>query len=196
MCNYNFWQRNEGEIVGTLGAFLIAILASLYASYLTRKNIRRKETDNYNGILSLIHTELGAQKQHLTLLRNTLKILLDASVTNKNIPIDDLPMKFDLTILDYAIFKIYEYKDYHQGIPTHLVHYRNLIKGANTSLEFKNPIKMINEGISDVEYTIKSYFNVLDTEYLDKMKLSIKTISNLIEENIDDKKKLVMLKTE
>ena len=191
MCDFNFWQRNEGEIVGTLGAFMIAILASLYASYLTKKNIRQKETDNYNGILSLIHTELGAQKQHLNLLRNSLKILLDASVTNKNIPIDELPMKFDLSILDYAIFKIYEYKDYQQGIPTLLIHYRNLIKGVNTSLEFKNSIKMIKEGISEVENTIKSYFNVLDTEYLDKMNLAIETINKLIEENIDDKKKLV-----
>jgi len=195
MCDYNFWQRNEGEIVGTLGAFMIAILASLYASYLTKKNIRRKETDNYNGILSLIHTELGAQKQHLNLLRNTLKNLLDASVINKNIPIDELPMKFDLSILDYAIFKVYEYKDYHHGIPALLVHYRNLIKGVNTSLEFKNSIKMINEGIYDVENTITSYFDVLDSEYLDKMNLTIKTINDLIEENIDDKKKLVMLKT-
>ena len=193
MCELNFWQRNEGEIIGTLGAFIIAILASLLASYLTRKNINRKETDNYNGILSLIHTELGAQKQHLNLLRNTLKDLVDAAVTNKNIPIEELPMKFDLSILDYAIFKLYEYKNYHQGISTLLVHYRNLIKDANKSLEFKNSIKMIDEGISDVENTIKSYFNVLDKEYLDKMDLAIKTINELIEKNIDDKTKLAII---
>ncbi|MEX2514206.1 MAG: hypothetical protein WD398_14985 [Cyclobacteriaceae bacterium] len=194
MGDFNFWQRNEGEIVGTLGAFMIAILASIYASYLTKKNIRLKDTDIYNGILSLIHTELGAQKQRLNLLRNTLKILLDASVTNKNFPINELPMKFDLSILDYALLKIYEYKDYHQEISTLLVHYRNLIKGVNTSLEFKNSIKMINDGIGEVEDTIASYFNVLDKEYLDKMNLAIETINDLIEENIDDKKKLVILK--
>lgn len=193
MCDYNFWQRNEGEIVGTLGAFMIAILASLFASYLTKKNIRRKETDNYNGILSLIHTELGAQKKHLNLLRNTLKDLVDASVTNKNIPIEELPMKFDLSILDFAIFKLFEYKDYHQEISSLLVYYRNLIKDINNSLEFKNLIKMNEDGMSDIENTIKSYFNVLDTEYVDKMDGAIKTIRDLIEKNIDDKKKLVML---
>lgn len=193
MCDSNFWQRNEGEIIGTLGAFMIAILASIFAYYLTKKNIRRKEVDNYNGILALIHTELGAQKQHLILLRNTLKELLDASVVNKNIPIEDLPMKFDLSILDYAVFKLYEYKDYHQGISSLLVYYRNLIKGANNSLEFKNSIKMIESGISDVENTIKSYFNVLDSEYLDKMNLAITTIMELIENTIDDKEKLVMI---
>ena len=40
---------------------------------------------------------------------------------------------------------------------------------------------MIKEGISEVENTIKSYFNVLDTEYLDKMNLAIETINKLID---------------
>lgn len=192
MCELNFWQRNEGEIVGTLGAFLIAILASLWGSYLTKKNITRKETNNYNGVLSLIHTELDAQKHHLDLLRNTIEDLLIASKTKQQILIEELPMKFDLSILDYAIFKLYEYKDYNNEISSLLVNYRNLIKEVNESLVFKNPIKMINEGIIDVETTINTYFETLDKEYFDKMDKAIKMIKVLIEKNIDDKKKLVL----
>ena len=189
----DFWQRNEGEIIGTIGAFLIAIFAAIVASHLTKKNLTRKEKDKYNGTLALIHTELGAHYQHLNLLRNSLKELVNASIVTKNFPIEELPLKFDLAIMDFTIFKLYEYQDYHHGIASLLIHYRSLVKGTNSSLEFKHAIAMINDGMEDVESTIKSYFNVLDAEYLDKMEMTVKALKTLIEENISDPKKLVMM---
>jgi len=189
----DFICRNEGELVGTIGAFIAAIFTALLASYLTKKNIERKDKKNYNSILTLIHTELGAQKHHLFLLKNSLKELRNASIANKNFPIEELPMKLDLSILDYAIFKIYEYKNFNNEIAALLVHYRNSVKGLNRSLEFKGAIKMIEDGMNEIENTIDTYFNVLNAEFVNKMEIAITKIKKLIEEIIDDKSKLTMM---
>jgi hypothetical protein len=41
MDDINFWQRNEGSIIATFGAAIIAILAAFLTYYLSQRQIRK-----------------------------------------------------------------------------------------------------------------------------------------------------------
>lgn len=65
--------------------------------------------------------------------------------------------------------------------------------GANTALEFNNANRLLSsqKNISNTGELIASYFNVLDTEYLNKIEPLISDIRKLIERNVNDSDKLI-----
>lgn len=200
----SFWSRNQGAFLGAFGAGIVAIISAYLSSYLThkkaierdlqaiKKNLQ-KESSDYSGILSLIHTELNAHKSHLSLLINSLKKLKESSIENQIFVIDKLPMKFDLSIINNGLNLLHKFSNYDHRIMIFLVSYKNLIMGANTALEFNNANRLLSsqKNISNTGELIASYFNVLDTEYLNKIEPLISDIRKLIERNVNDSDKLI-----
>lgn len=188
--NLSFWERNEGTLLGASISVIVAILAAFLSSHLTYKKAIKKdlkqESNMYSGLLSLIHTELNAHKTHLKLLVNSLQVLKETSKENHLFVIDELPMQFDLSIINNGLNQLCRFEYFDHRIMVFLISYKNLIMGVNISLEFKNANELLlkQKNIDDVEKRIESYFNVLDTEYLKKIDPLISNIKILIESNV------------
>lgn len=188
--NSNFWDRNQGTLLGFLGAGIVAILAAFLSSHLTyKKSIKKdleKESYMYSGLLSLIHTELDAHKAHSKLLINSLKNLKEFSIKKQTFVTDKLPMPFDMSLLNNGLNQLCTFKNYDHRIMILLVTYKNLIMDTNVALEFKNANEILSQKhIKNKEESIKGYFNTLNSEYLNKIEPLISKIKVLIEQNVN-----------
>ncbi len=112
----NFWERNEGTLIGAIGGLLIAILAAHLTYFFAVRQAKKKEKDAYQGLLYTLHIELCWHNHHFNLLKNTLDKLKSASIEKKSIVINNSPIQFDLSIIETGLFKVIDYKHYNYEI--------------------------------------------------------------------------------
>jgi len=73
----NFWERNEGTIIGALLAGLIAVFSVKYTNYYNIKRINRLNKKIYYGLLSVLKSELEYQKNIISFLLEEIKVTGD-----------------------------------------------------------------------------------------------------------------------
>jgi len=192
----NFWTRNEGQIIGTIGAGIVAILAAFLASWLTQRQINKKDRNEYQGLLYTLHVELYWQNNHFELLKKTLERIEEISIENKSFVLTSAPMQFDLSITEQCLSNIIEYKKFNHGLVALLTSYQNQIRDINFYLDFKNANEVLinQKDAQDIDSRIEDYFNVLKNEYIDKTQPAISDIRRLIENELEDyhKNKLIL----
>lgn len=198
MSNLSFWERNEGDLVGSLGGIFIAIIAAYLTYYFSVIQAQKKEKDSYHGLLYTLHVELYWQNNHLILLIKTLDILKAASLENKSFVLESSPMQFNLSIIETGLLKIIDYKYYDYKIVALLTSYLNQIRDINYYLDFKNA-NMLLRNLNDkqeIQTCIEDYFNVLNNEYINKTHPVIIDIRKLVENELKDYPKEKMIREE
>jgi len=193
----NFWTRNEGQIIGTLGGTLIALIAACLTFYFSQLQAKRKERESYQSMMYVLHTELYWQNNQLDLLKRTLDELKKVSIKEREFVIENPPAEFNLSIVEKCLDKIIDYEDYNHKLVVFLVSYINQIKSLNNILDFRNVRELMSKTSKnetrDIEKLIEGYFNTFNVEYIDKAKPNISTIRKLIENELKDfpKEKMV-----
>lgn len=188
MNKLNFWERNEGDLIGAMGGLLIAILAAYLTYFFSVRQAQKKERDAYQGLLYTLHVELYWQNNHFDLLKVTLDKLKDASIENKSFVLESSPMQFNLSIIETGLLKAIDYKYYNHEIVALLTSYLNQIRDINYYLDFKNA-NMLLHNLADkqeIEQRIGDYFNVLNNEYITKTQPVISDIRKMIENELKD----------
>jgi len=188
MTKLNFWERNEGALIGAIGGLLIAILAAYLTYFFSVRQAQKKEKDAYLGLLYTLHVELYWQNHHFDLLKKTLVKLKSASIENNSFVIESSPMQFNLSIIETGLLKVIDYKYYDYRIVALLTSYLNQIRDINYFLDFKNANELIHNfnDKHEIEQRIADYFNVLNNEYVNKTQPVISDIRKLIENELKD----------
>lgn len=190
-----FWERNEGQLVATIGGILIAIIAAYLTYLLSLYQINKKEKDAYQGLLYTLHVELYWQNHHFELLKKTLYRLKITSIQNKKFVFESTPMQFDLTIIEKGLLNVIDYKYYNYELVALLTSYINQIRDINHFLDFKNASDLLNNlnDKPDIEQLIAGYFNDLNIEYINKTQPVISRIRKIIENELKNypKEKMV-----
>lgn len=192
----NFWARNEGQIIGTIGAGIVAILAAFLASWLTQRQINKKDKNEYQGLLYTLHVELNWQNNQFELLKKTLERIESISIENQSFVLTNAPMQFDLSVTEQCLSKIIDYKQFNHGLVALLTSYQNQIRDINFYLDFKNANEVLinQQDTQDIDSRIEDYFNVLKSEYINRTQSAISDIRKLIESELEDyhKNKLIL----
>lgn len=196
----NFWTRNEGQLIGTAGGIIVAIIAAFLTYYLSKRQANKKEKeemkkkmkkekDAYQGMLYVLHIDLYWQNHQLNMLKKTLEELKITSLDKREFVIENAPSEFNLSIVEKCLDKIIDYKDYKHELIVLLVSYINQIKDLNYILDFRNARelmkKMDKDEAFDVEKRIEDYFNTFDVEYIEKAKPTISMIRQIIEKELE-----------
>lgn len=186
----NFWTRNEGQIIGTLGGVLIALIAAYLTYYFSRLQAKRKEKESYLGMLYILHLEFYFHNDQLDRLRETIEKLKVSSIEKREFVIENPPAEFNLSIVEKCLDKIIDYECFKHEIVIFVVSYINLIKEFNYILDFRNARELmskirLNENIDIVE-KIEGYFDTINVEYIDKAKLNISELRRIIENELKD----------
>jgi hypothetical protein len=193
----NFWTRNEGQLVATIGGIVIALIAAYLTFYFSNLQTKRKEKENYDGMLYVLHVELFWQNNQLDMLKRTLEKLKTTSINEREFVIENPPAQFNLAIIELCLEKIVDYKDYKHELVVLLVSYINQIKELNYILDFRNArdiLSKINKNETrEIEERIGDYFDVFDIEYIDKAKPNISMIRKIIENELKDYPKEKMI---
>lgn len=186
----NFLTRNEGQIIGTLGGVLIALIAAYLTYYFSRLQVKRKEKKSYQGMLYILHLELYFHNDQLDRLRETLEKLKITSIDKREFVIENSPAEFNLSIIEKCLDKIINYEGFKPELVVFVVSYINLIKEFNYILDFRNARELMSKIIEnenrDIEERIEDYFDTLNVEYIDKAKLNISEIRKIIENELKD----------
>lgn len=188
MNKLNFWERNEGDLIGAMGGLLIAILAAYLTYFFSVCQAQKKERDAYQGLLYTLHIELYWQNNHFDLLKVTLNKLKDASIENKSFVLESSPMQFNLSIIETGLLKAIDYKYYNHEIVALLTSYLNQIRDINYFLDFKNANMLLHNlaNKQEIEQRIGDYFNVLNNEYITRTQPVISDIRKMIENELKD----------
>lgn len=186
----NFWTRNEGQIIGTLGGVLIALIAAYLTYYFSRLQVKRKEKKSYQGMLYILHLELFFHNDQLDRLRETLEKLKITSIDKREFVIENSPAELNLSIIEKCLDKIIDYEGFKHELVVFVVSYINLIKEFNYILDFRNARELMSKIVEnenrDIEERIEDYFDTLNVEYIDKAKLNISEIRKIIENELKD----------
>ena len=198
MNDLNFWQRNEGSIIGTLGAALIAILAAFLTYYLSQRQSSKNKEKAYQGLLYALHVELDWHNSHLGLLENSLAAIEQASISNDVFIIENPPTQFNLLICENTISKMVDYEKFNHEIVALLTSYMNQIRNINYFINFNNANAILSkvENKAEKKLHIKNYFTVLNDEYIHKTRPVISQIRILIEKELKDYPKEIIVNKE
>lgn len=182
----NFLIRNEGQLIGTLGGVLIAILAALLTFFFSQYQSDKRGKFTYQGLLYILYVELGWHINHLKLLRATLNELKLASIRNHTFVLESAPKQVDLSIFEKGILNLIDYKHFNHGIVAFVVSYQNQIREINSCIDFKNAKELLANmnDIHDIDKRIADYFDVLDNEYTKKAQQLNYEIQKLIEKEL------------
>jgi hypothetical protein len=197
ICDQSFLQRNEGELIGALGGAFIAILAALLTYLLSKRQVQKKEKRIYHGQLYILHVELYWHKNSLKLLSNSINELKNASMRDREILIENFPLTVDSAVIDASLKNIIEYKNFNHGIVALLVSYQNQLRNIIKALDFKNAKELLENKINEDQIvdSIQEYFDVLNSQYLDKVQLMVPDIRKHIEQELKEYKleKLILV---
>ncbi len=188
MNNLSFIERNEGAIISTLGAALIAIFAAFLTYYLSQKQDSKNKKNAYNGILYALNIELHWHQNHIKLLENSLKAIETVSRENSTFIIDNPPTQFNLQVCENTLSKIINYKRFNHEIVALLTSYLNQIRNINYFIDFKNANSILSkvDNIEEKKVHIKNYFETLKSEHIDKTKISLEELTNIINDELKD----------
>lgn len=150
---------------------MIAILASFLTYYLTLRQQNNKEKQNYNGLLYTLHTELYWHSHHLHLLKNTIKLLAEALI-KKDFILKKPLIEIDIALTNQILLQLIDYKGYNYDLITLLTSYNNQIKSLNYFLDFNSASEFLKL-IKDDEKDVKSYFESLENQYINKTQTTI-----------------------
>lgn len=198
MNDLNFWQRNEGSIIGTFGAALIAVLAAFLTYYLSQKQIKKNNKNSYQGLLYALHIELDGHKHHFSLLENSLEAIEKVSIENDEFIIKSPPTQFNLLICENTISRIIDYKKFNHEIVALLTSYMNQIRNINYFIDFNNANAIISkvENNAEKKLHIKNYFSALKEQHIIKTESIISQIRIIIEEELSDYPKEMIVNRE
>ena len=141
----NFWTRNEGQIIGTLGGVIIALIAAYLTYYFSRIQAKRKERKSYQGMLYILHLELYFQNDQLYRLRETIEKLKITSIDKREFVIENPPAEFNLSIIEKCLDKIIDYEGFKHELVVFVVSYINIIKEFNYILDFRNARELMSK---------------------------------------------------
>lgn len=99
----NFWTRNEGQLIATIGGIVVALLAAYLTFYFSNLQTKRKEKENYDGMLYILHVELFWQNNQLDMLKRTLEKLKTTSINEREFVIENPPAQFNLAIIELCL---------------------------------------------------------------------------------------------
>src|SRR5699024_979367 len=123
----NWWARNEGAIISTLGGVFIALLASFLTYALSKRRTRIKEERIYQGILYSVHLELDWQLNHNRMLRGELSNIRRLSLKEGRFIVEKAPDEFHIDYIENCRERILDYDLFDPKILAFLSTYINLL---------------------------------------------------------------------
>jgi len=172
--NLTFWERNQGDIIGTLGAGIIAIFAAFLTYYIQRQQLKYA----YQGFLYVLYIELINHNNNFKLLKDTLAKAKLISIEKRDFIFEKAPMQFSLLIIENTLSKATNYKKFNHKLIALLTSYADNIRNINYFLDFTNAKEIIThqEQGQNIEHQIADYFETLNIEYIEKTQPVIKDL--------------------
>jgi hypothetical protein len=191
----SFWIRNEGQIIGSVSAAIVAVLAAFLAAWLTHRYVNIKDKDYYQGLLYTLHTELFWHDNRIEKLNKDIAELKRLSIKKQTFILTNAPMQFDLVIIEQCLANIIKHKRFNHALIAFLTSYQNLVKEINFFLDFENANEILinNTQLQDKDTRIESYYIVLE-EHINKAQIALLDIRSLIEHELDDYHKNKLIK--
>jgi hypothetical protein len=175
-----FLSRNEGTLIGSLLAGMIALFSVLFTNYKTRQTDRKKEIERYYGLLFAIDKELDYHKKVFPHLKSEINNLSIISEQMKILLIDKLSRDIPISFMKEIRSNILSIEGYNTVIFQNLLDYITNCEMLNEDIKFEKLSKVKNI-ISEDEYidASKDYFSALISG-IDKIDVLIDPLKKLI----------------
>lgn len=171
----NWFEKNEGNIVGALvGSFFAGIIAviSVYLTSQANKKLRLlKEKEIYCGFLYSTKIELIYHSKNHSKLVEELKVIQHNSLIASEVITDAPSSNISLSFLKELRSKIVDTELFNTKILLFLSDYINKCELVNNDIQFERLIKVSEKFKEQIDFqsSIKSYFDIV-----------IKEVENLI----------------
>lgn len=173
----SFLEKNEGQIVSTLGAALVAILAAFLTYFISKWQMNKKAKKYYQGLKQTLLVELKLQENQLHILKESLRNLKNVSITKKEFVINNVPMKFETSYIETVLINVVKYENFYMHLVANIQAHLYNLRDINFVLDFKTAnellLKLDNKGL---ETYIGNYYDRINLENIDKTELSISQI--------------------
>lgn len=178
-----FFVRNEGQIVGTFGAALVAVIAAFLTYGLAQYQTNKKEKKYYHGLLHTLKIDLKLKENQLDILKESLRNSKRASVIKKEFVINKVPIQFETTYIESVLSNMIKYESFNKELAAYINAYLYNLRDINFYLDFHTANELIGKLNSDqnIESLISSYYDKLNDEYITKTELINLHIVKLLE---------------
>ncbi|MEX2569176.1 MAG: hypothetical protein WD431_24745 [Cyclobacteriaceae bacterium] len=104
-------------------------------------------------------------------MKNTIKLLAEALI-KKDFILKKPLIEIDIALTNQILLQLIDYKGYNYDLITLLTSYNNQIKSLNYFLDFNSASEFLKL-IKDDEKDVKSYFESLENQYINKTQTTI-----------------------
>lgn len=164
---HSWFRRNEGTLLGSFGAAIIALFSILATNFLNNRTYRRslnrsilEKQHVYCGLLFGLHYEIDNHKSKIEMIKSNISLMMELS-KERNLLIGDIPFQiFDLNFSNYCRTKLFELYFSDTKLIAYFSQYINQVLLINQSLDFKKYRDIINTYEDDRtrEKAIQTYF--------------------------------------
>lgn len=181
----NFWQRNEGTILGSSFAGIVAVISIIATNYFNRKredkraqSEKLKEENLYSAVLASIFSVLLSHDERTKRLKEELLAIRDKSIPKKHLIVEKAQVSLSLDLLNQFLIKLLNYEKFNQLLLDATIAYIHRATNLNETLDFSLVIKIKQEFHSDTDYTeaVQEFFKSINrnVETLDGHREKIK----------------------
>lgn len=176
-----FFEKYDGQIISTLGASMVAILAAFLTYFLSKWQMNNKAKKYYQGLNKTLLCELKLQENQLHILQNSLSDLKKASIIKKEFVVNNIPLKFHTLYIETILINIVKYDNFDMHLVANIQALLFNLRDINFVLDFHTAnellLKLDKKGL---ETYIVNYYDRIDQENINKTKLCISQIIKLL----------------
>jgi hypothetical protein len=165
-----FWKKNEGTIIGSFLAALVAAISVFATNHFhakrdtKRENNKRIEKENlYGAVLVSIYSILLSHGERSKRLKEELAVILEKSLDRSHFVIDKSSIILSLEMLNEFLIKLLNYDKFNQILLNTIIAYIHRVTNLNQSLDFTPAIKLQKAYIAGQVYNdaVKEYFDAI-----------------------------------
>ena len=164
-----------------LPGIIIAIVAAALTFYFSRLSENKNAKLTYFKTFEIIEASFDWNLSQINRLDTSLTLLKEKSIKSKTIIIDEFPVSFNSSIIQASVDKLIRYKKSDEQLIKLLIFYSNHLEELNYQIKFEAVNKTI-KGLDEerIEEDISTYFNSIQSEYLDKLKTEIEICKQIM----------------
>lgn len=166
----SWWYRNEGTILGSFLAAIVALMTISITTYISNRNSRIREENIYTGHWCAVYGQSFDNEKELNILISELESFKNVLNLSKTINIDSFPIQLSVNFLNYCKLEFLKFAYYDLDLHKFFSSYINSLEALINELNFKR----IHQSLADIESSevVKATLN----EYVDSIISHIKQI--------------------
>lgn len=185
----SWFERNEGSLIATLLASLVAIFTVYLTARSNKKQRLERDKEIYRGLLNAIKIELDYHRQLFPIVIEGFQNIRDISIAQEKIIASKGPREIPLNFLFDIRKKLIDSELLNSNILKFISFYINKCEIVNMDMDFENLIRLNEKFKENFKFSdaVKDYFNK-EVEEVEKLQKSITGISNIIDNELNNRK--------